>query len=131
MEENNIILKIPEDSRELFLSILNSEKEEQINIDRISSWRAIDVTYVDVLITLASAGSLTALASIIKTYLNRNRGKVEIASPKTGLKIAFEGPLNKLPLEQLQTLLEDASKIQPDETNDKNFKKDDTTNKQI
>ncbi len=105
MSKTNFVIKIPSDEQTIFLSILH-EFAEDVEVKRVSTWRSPEITYADILLTLVSAGSLTALASIVKAYLARTRGKIEIVSGKTGMKTSFEGPLDKLPFEQLQNLLE-------------------------
>ena len=105
MDTLNLIIKIPIEEQSFFLSILQSDFEADIEIKRLSTLRSAEVTYADILLTLVSAGSLTAIASIIKTYLARTRGRIEIICEKNSMKTVLEGPLDKLPLKQLQNLI--------------------------
>ncbi len=107
MSGTNVIIRLAIEEQQKFLSLLQSENGgEDIILRRVSTWRSAEVTYADVLVTIVSATSLTALATIIKSYLARNHGKIEIISEKNGIKTIFEGPLDKLPLDQLLILLE-------------------------
>jgi hypothetical protein len=107
MVHTNLLLRLPADDRPEFLTLLQSERTQtDILVKRVSTWRSAEITLVDVLVTLASAGSLTALAAILKAWFTRKRGTIEIISEKTGVKVTFEGPLDQPPLEQLRKLLE-------------------------
>jgi hypothetical protein len=107
MDKTNVVVKLDIDNQSEFLSLLQSEsREEDIMLSRVSTWRSSESTLTDIILTLVSAGSLTALATVVKAYLDRTRGKIEIISERNGLKATFDGPLDRLPLVELRNLLE-------------------------
>jgi hypothetical protein len=111
MDNQDVVIRITDDYEEEFLSELKSEENEGLlEVRRVRTFRAAEQVVADILLTLASAGSLAALAAIIKAWLDRNRGLIEVSSEETGVKIKFEGPLDQIPLEDLQKMLAEPSR---------------------
>jgi hypothetical protein len=105
---HNIVIRIPADLKDDFLSVLESEGTKgNLQIRRVRTYRSAQTLVADILLTLLSTGSLAALAAIIKTWLERKRGVIEVISEKKGTKILFQGSLDLLPVKELQKLIEE------------------------
>jgi len=106
MPAERLIVRVPAESQEAFLSVLRTEEANgMLNIGRVSTWRSSGVPWTEILIALSSAGSLTAIGGFVKAWLDRTRGKIEIISEKTGSRVTFEGPLDRIPTEQIAAIL--------------------------
>jgi hypothetical protein len=114
MKPDTIQLRIPIDDKADFLEFLNGSEDAEGMVARSSEARSLSATYSDIFVTLASAGSLTALASIVKTWLQRSRSKVEVVDRKSGRKVTFEGPLEHVAVvNELQQILKDVETSHP------------------
>ena len=115
MADENVIIRIPPGEQEEFLALLRAEEAcGAVSVQRVSTWRSAGIPWTEILLTLCSAGSLTALSTIIKAWLDRTRGKIEIVAQKSGTRIKFEGQLDKLPLEKLEGILKPPAKAEVD-----------------
>jgi hypothetical protein len=106
MDPEVLTIRVPDELREDLVGLLRAEETANfILVGRVTSWRSSEFPWAEVLISLTSAGSLTALAMMLKTWLNRTHGKIEVISKRTGARIHFEGPLDHLPSEKIEALL--------------------------
>jgi hypothetical protein len=113
MESANVIVRVPADVQEDLLALLRTEEGAgAMVIKRVSSWRSAGVPWAEILIALSSAGSLTAIGAVVKAWLDRTRGKLEIVSEQTGNRVVFDGPLDQLPAKQIEALFKPAKPVQ-------------------
>jgi hypothetical protein len=106
MQPENVIIRVPADVQESLLTLLRPEDSTgALTIKRVSAWRSAGVPWTEILIALTSAGSLTAIGTVVKALLDRTRGKIEIISEQTGHRVTFEGPLDRLPVDEIKAVL--------------------------
>ena len=101
----NIALRIASLHKEDFLNTLTaSANREFIEVTEVKTWRS-DPSYFNVLVALTSTGSVAILARLIREWILRKKGSIEVINTRTGVKIKYTGLLTEVPIKDILGLL--------------------------
>ena len=105
-EDVRVLIRVPAADAEGVLPLLQARSDDgSYEIVRMSEWRSVDIPWSEILVSLSSVGSVTAVASVIRAWLASNRAKVEVVVEATGKRLTYEGPAARVPTEELERLL--------------------------
>jgi hypothetical protein len=118
--DTDLVIRVPKGDREGFVALVELEASAAgVTVQRSNTRRSGGDPWAEVLLSLASAGSITAIASVVKTWLDRTRGEIELISNRTGYKVKYKGRIDNTAAQEIAALMagvraDDRSSTPPD-----------------
>jgi hypothetical protein len=105
-ETVRVLLRVPPAHADDLLRLLDADSDSRLyEVLRVSAWRSAGVPWSEILVGLSSVGSVSAIASVVRAWLESTKAKIEVIAEATGERLTFEGPAARIPADQIRGIL--------------------------